>query len=243
MTSDLVAKAPKGASDQRKLLSTVLTGYCVSLKKLRPEEFDDVLYQALSRLSLDRLRGFTALRQTIASGGDYPEACDEDTIFNAYGFEDHPLSMDTQTQRLCDGVISQELIYREHETGQETTDWSTAQEWGQHNMDIVRGHQTFILLARFPKLRQAERSLVLVTTHFEKVPRKKRYRIKRIEARRLLVQNFRETLGDKAPQVANNMISRICSILSRTISAMRGEVESLAHDERQWDNLNKTIIE
>ena len=160
MTSDL-ARAPEGASMERKRLAQMLSGYCVSLKKLRPDEFDELLRKVLSSLHLRGLRGFKALRQTISSGGDEPTNPDEQTEFVAEGFDDCSFNMDTQTQTVHNGVISQELVWREHETGEETTEYIKSPKWGANS--IVRGTQTFLVLMRLSNSFNAIDNLVMVT--------------------------------------------------------------------------------
>jgi len=86
-------------------------------------------------------------------------------------------------------------------------------------------------------------NLVMVTIEFEKIPRRKAYLIKRVVARRLLVKDFREVLGDLAFRVANDMISGIHSIISRTVEALQSDANVLLYTKREWETLNGTLIE
>ncbi|PLX24905.1 hypothetical protein C0580_03720 [Candidatus Parcubacteria bacterium] len=242
MTSDL-ARAPEGASVERRRLAQMLSGYCVSLGKLRPDEFDDILKKILLDLYIRNLRGFKPLRQSVSSGGDEPVNTDDDTKFVAEGFEGVSFTMDTQTQVLHRGVIAQDMVWREDETGQEFSGYShdKPKEWGR--ITLVRGSQTFLILMRLPKGEYGYDNLVLVTSHYEKIPRRKAYRVTRLVARRLLVKDFREVLGESAPRVANEMIMGIGDIISRSITALQGDVSVLEQAKVRWRELSGILTE
>ena len=200
----------------------------VTLSELYPGELQALLTKELNGLDLKELRGFKELKETLSRRGDEPLKVSDAPAFVCHGSIAEPLTLKSHTIRVCRGILTQRLTYRRHETDVETNDWKTAHEWGLSGY-LYRGHESLLLMRRFPNYWEANDLLVEVTYNYIKVPNEKEYIINEVSTRQIPISVFCRHFGKKAPEVACNLLWELSSIYRLTAE----EMESKARQIRQ----------
>lgn len=244
MTSDM-AQGVTEPSAGRKQLALALGEVAVRLSDLSLEEFQGLFTKWLGKVHLEDLRGFRPMYDVLSRRGDGSRHHPAVSVSKLCRL--HKVAFDTtrgsyapghktQMIRVSNGIHSQELIFRRYESGEETTDWKTAESWGQRGYYVARGKESVVLMWRYGN-HQAYETLVHVTYHFEKIPHQNEFEIHEIEMRQLLVQDFVEVFGDKAFRMANEILNEIRYAYRRTLDSLEGKARLMQRDTAWWDML------
>jgi len=248
MTSD---KADR--SEARELLDYALGKKRVSLKELKPEEFDDLLRGTLYDVDLRELRGFKPLKEFLArnSGGNFVVGqvpnpsenvnCHVELAIRPTNQGAGSFTFQTHVVSVCRGVLSQDTIYRKYESGEETNDWKVAHNWSHPGGYIKSIRQRVLVLRRPNDHTRADENLFELDYQIEKVPDKHEMQIVSLNVS--FVSNFRAHFGNKYASVGQYVIWQISSLSRSTLSALKSQVEYFDAQVGLLEKLSNSIIE
>lgn len=227
MTSDVASEKRKkrGASQASQNLDIALGKTRISLGKLSTQELTQLIAHELHELDIRELRGFKSLRGILSSRGDEPMGVGEEVVFLNRGYNPkYRLDLESQTLKVCRGLLTHSEVYRRYESSGETTDYETFQSWGRNGGYLDRGQQSVLLLRRLPKYSDEEEVLVDVTYDYAKVPHKNEHVIVHIVAEVVPASHFCKHFADKTPEVARDLFWELRDVYSRTVNELEGEL-------------------
>jgi hypothetical protein len=231
MTSD---KA--GSSRTRNQLDYALGKKRISLRGLKPKEFDDFLEAELSKINLRELQGFEPLEELISRRpgsviyGSHVRQDPSETVsvapatkFEVASSVPPPFNLKTHVVWVSQGVLSQLVTWRRFESQEETTDWKVADNWkgGRY----IQKMEEEILVLRCPADHSgADENIFIVWYVAEKVPHEDEMVVKVVRVKLVPISKFRKQFGKKYPSVAIELISRIAMLSSITLDALKNNV-------------------
>lgn len=246
MTSD------KAQSNARRELDLFFGERRVSLKRLKPKEFDSFLSRVLRDIDLRELRGFKPLEDQLSHRRDHNSVNGMDptddvsvplrTQVVEKKSQRQPFGLNTHVVSAHRGVISQTLHYRRNESGEETTDWKVARSW-KNGGYTFRLEGSILVLRRPSDHSRADENLFLVRYVAEKVPLEHRMEVASIEVIPVPISRFRMQFGSKYSSVAQDLIWELRSIASRTLDALRGKAEAFRPIVAKLDLIGGAISE
>lgn len=222
----------------------------VSLSELTPEEYGLVLKSCLDKVNLRELRGFKPLRSNITwRPGSVlygaprihtlvTEVMDvaEDVLLEVEDVEDFDLSSHSLKLTSVDSVV----VYRRHESSDETTSWEVANGWGAQAYPF-RGQFSLLVLRRPRDHSDAVSNLISVMCFFKKISHRHVYEIKQINTLRIGVNDFFSHFGANAPTVLRGLVNGIRAAYRETHEALKGLTEATGRDLETWERLADSI--
>lgn len=248
MTSDMADR-----SAARNNLDYILGGKRVSLGELNPEEFDEFLEHILTNLDLRELRGFKTLRKLIErQPGSFIYGRRQDPLETLemsenVQFENHSwaranFDLETHVVAVCRGLLIQNIVYRQYESGEETADWKVATKWGNKKYPH-RGDETTLCLHRPNNHRRADENLFEVSYQIEKVPQQDMMTVKKIVVHHLPLNAFRAHYGARYPSVARDLIWEVDSLIEQTHDDLKNKAEQFGRRRAELERIAKGIRE
>lgn len=246
MTSDKAR-----VSVARRQMGFVLGEKRVSLKKLKPTEFDAFLGQVLRALDLREFRGFKSLVEHFSRGsqhnpGDRRDPTDDITVSGRArlvgGAHRQPFDFKTHILQVSRGVLTQTAFYRRNESGEETTDYRKASSWSNGGY-IFKLEESILVLRRPSDHSRADENLFVVRYVSEKVPFESRMEINLIEVVPVPISRFRAQFGSRYSSVAQDLIWELRSIADRTLDALRGKADAFRPIVAKLDLIGGAIME
>ncbi len=252
MTSD---KADRSAA--RTQLDFSIGKSRTSLKGLRKSEFDELLREVLHELDLRELRGFKSLREfllsrsptNVLSGPSNPlRVTAINTTLTLQGLSIELLpgrcpTYESHVVEICRGDVWQEVTYRRHETGEETTDWSVASGWGPRNGYVMRVRCSTLVLRRPNDHTGAEENLFVVDYTLKKIPHKDEYELVQAAISPIPLDMFREYFRGNYSKVAQYMIWEARTLASRTLEELRSQARAFEPNVDRLKRIGDAIME
>ncbi len=237
------ARARKSVA--RKKLDFALGDARISLARLFFREFDDLLRGIFKELDLGELRGFKPLRDllarhpgsfTVGQRMDPTENVKMGSSGEMKGYLEEDFSLhNTHVVRVCRGVLDQAITYRRHESGEETTSRVIAASWGR-DAYIQKVEEVILVLRR-------NGALYNVRYSYEKIPHKDEMIIGFVEAKSLILENFRQFFGDRYPTVARDLIWELKSLANLTARELEGKAQWWQRSAIMLERISGAIME
>lgn len=215
----------------------------VSLKKLKPMEFDVFLGGVLRGVDLRELRGFKPLEEHLTRRGDDSAIIPARTrIVGRKKPKGYSFDLKTHVSQVSRGTLSQVSHYRSCESGEETTDWRRANSW-KNGARIFRVEESILVLRRPSDHSRADENLFVVRTVFEKGRFESQMKVATIKVIPVPVTRFRRQFGRIYSSVALDLIWELRTLVSRTLDALSNKVEAFRPTVVKLEQLGRSLGE
>ena len=236
-------------------LEIALGKKAVSLDGLSWSEFDDFLRDVLENVRLREVRGFTPLKElltfqpgSVVIGGAPQHTLDVERLdisegmsFEASGFEkDSSVDWETHTRRLCRGWTNWKIVFKRHETGEETEDRETASSWGRSAFHF-KGKGEVLAVRRPRNHSGADENLIIISFCYEKVPLESRHVITKLKVEPLPIKNFRQYFGASRAKMAVELIRELESAYSYTAQELESQSKIIRKKAEELERLSEAI--
>ena len=226
-------------------LNLVLGERRVQLAELRPEELSEFLFEQLRQVELRGLRGFAPLCDVLARGDDEGSIRVANTceLYRTSPVANPQLgesfSLRTQSVKVCRGVCFQKLTYKRLESDEETEDYNVAKGWGGDA--YMTGTERILVLIRPANHSGADENLVALDYRFAKAPYERRHLITSVMATSLSKESFCPFFGEKAPEIARDIIWELRSIHSRTLDQLVSQTDRMREKISRWERISYSV--
>ncbi|OHA91508.1 MAG: hypothetical protein A2758_00095 [Candidatus Zambryskibacteria bacterium RIFCSPHIGHO2_01_FULL_49_18] len=227
----------------------------MSLARLHPAEFDDLLRDTLKNIPLRDLRGFKQLKDHLRRRPgsfvigqrqnplEYVDITDDAELTR--GGQSQPgerFSWKTQVQGVSRGCLSQFITYGRNESDEVTVHQEVAERWG-HEAYVKRVDKRELVLRRPADHTWADESLFLLLHHYEKVPHEDRMVTTLVEVVWIPIDGFREFFGPRYSRVAQYLFWELESIVRRTLDELERAVARLKTDAKRLEQISEAVME
>ncbi len=213
----------------------------VKLSELHPAELAAELNLLLLDVRLKELRGFAPVRDLLTRKGERPRNVSNVPHLQLHGFlVDDWLTLSTQAIVVHDGVLSQKLTYKRNETGEETTDFKLALSWGS-GVYVSKREERIFVLTRPSNHAYATESFAVLDYESTKVPNENMHVVETIIATSITTASFCSFFGEKAPEIARQLIRAMRSIHLQTLNELLRQTENMRTRMVRWEHASNCI--
>lgn len=226
-------KRQNAESAAMKQLKIALGERGVDFTELKYKEFVGVATDALRKVNLRELRGFTPLRKVLP----FPIKSDDSNVIKV---NDHNFDLNTHSVQVSRDLLSYTEVWRNVESGEQTSDKDVSRSWGRYAL-FVNGEAHTIVLRRPRNHTSADGNLFLVHFFYEKVAGRDESVITSVEIEQLLLKDFKKVFGDDYAKVFAHITKSIESIYYRTCQALDGQAIRMRDEYERFKRFSESI--
>lgn len=216
-----------------------------NLSELSGQEFDEFLRSVINKVDLRELRGFVKLQDMLIRDsrevGIRRNPLEYVSVPTGVRLSCFPqtLAFDLRSHVLPFGfLLSKETVYQNHYTGETSVNIS-------HHEDpvwrLVSSDESRLALRRPPAHGMADENLFKIQYHMVKSSVRQEMIVQSVDIWQIQLENFRETFGDKYPQIAICLISDLRRSASVTLDALRTKAEAFSLTVRDLERISDSI--
>ncbi len=247
-----MASVNEEKSEARQKLDLALGLARVSLARLSPVEFDDLLCHALSEIDFRELRGFVSLKDFLTWRSDADDAwrngiCQLDPqanlspiIFPSSFALEEARGLSVHVQSAVRDLVIVNRVFKRDESGEETSDMGVVKTWGE-TAYLLRAQCEILVLRRPRNHTSGAENLARLKFDAEKVAHENRFEVSSAWLEQLKVGSFRAYYGSRYPEMALSLIWQLRDICSRTHHVLRQQTEFFAEKEKELYRLGAAI--
>lgn len=236
----------------REMLDVSLGKKRVLFNDLSPTDADEFLRETLADVDLRELRGFKPLKNlltfrpgSVLYGAGKPctlevEVLDLSPNVSLIVSEDSGIDLDTHFIMLCRGLINLSVVFKRHETDEETSDWHKAHSWGRSAYHY-KGNSAVIALRRPRNHTRADENLVVIKFWYEKVPLENRHIITNFEVVTISIENLRERLGRSYARIAVELVWELRDAYRRTAAELESQANLIRHKVVEFERRGSAV--